>query len=42
MMMGFLSWRPSVNRVQQAIFSSRQNKLDGVFAKKNLNQKHML
>ena len=39
MMMGFLSGRPSVNRVQQAIFSSRQNKLDGVFAKKEFKPK---
>ena len=33
LMMGFLSNRASINRVQQAIFKSKDNKLKGVFSK---------
>lgn len=33
LMMGFLSNRPSINRIEQAIFKSKDNKLKGVFSK---------
>ena len=33
LMMGFLSNRASINRVQQSIFKSQENKLKGVFSK---------
>lgn len=39
MMMGFLSKRPSVNSIQQSIFNSNQNKLRGVFSKKEFKPK---